>query len=60
MLTLNLNVHSYGTRASPDLQYKIPHHRTSAFQKNIKYTGPKLWNTATVPQRIKLLQYLQK
>ena len=45
MFTPNLNVHSYGTRASSDLQYKIPHHRTSAFQKNIKYTGPNLWNT---------------
>ena len=45
MFTPNLNAHSYGTRASSDLQYKTTHHRTSAFQKNIKYTGPKLWNT---------------
>ena len=38
----NYNIHNYPTRSVRDIH--IPRHRTIAFQQNIRYSGPKLWN----------------
>ena len=40
---LNYSIHNYSTRNSSDIH--IPTHKTNYFQHNIRFTGPKLWNS---------------
>ena len=43
LLNFNFNYHNHFTRSSSHLH--IPLHRTTSFQRNIQFTGPKLWNS---------------
>ena len=39
----NYYFHNYSTRNSSDIH--IPTHKTNYFQHNVRFTGPKLWNS---------------
>ena len=43
LFSLNKNFHNYSTRSSGCLH--LASHRTMSYQYNIRYTGPKLWNS---------------
>ncbi len=45
---------TYPTRASNDLS--VPFYRLTSSQQNIRYTGPKLWNS--IPSNIKNIKYI--
>ena len=43
MFILNYSIHDYRTRSSIDIH--IPNHTTNYFQHNIRFSGPKTWNS---------------
>ena len=51
MFILDCNLHNYNTRASANLHFHLPRHRTSAFQHTIKFSGPSIWNNLPLSLR---------